>query len=496
MGKYGLRFVMIAIACMVAATFACADAYVTVMHFNDIHGHLQAKDSDAGIVGGMARIATSADGVRDWNDAHGVTTLFLEAGDILQGTPLSTVYKGEPDFKCLNLMELDAMCSGNHEFDFGQANFITLRDMADFPILSANIVYEESGERYTPPFMLFTLADGTKGAIIGLTAETTPVQTAPKNVEGLRFTGAIGEAKQLVEQLRGQADFIVALTHIGFSEDKELARRVPDIDLIIGGHSHTQLDEPVLVGRTLICQAGNYGEYLGQVDMLVRNGDIVKHRGFLRPMDKSIKPDAEVQAVIDSYAGKLDERFGEVVAQTTVKLGAEKTETRLRETNLGNLICDIIRDYAKADVALWNAGGIRASVEPGPVTIGDVVSILPFGNIVATKELTGAELREVLAYNAAQERPWGGFLQVSGLTMEIEGDRLANVTVGGAPLDDAKTYVVAMSEFMLDGGDGYAMLKEGADPVYLGFSENHVVLEGLRERGTVSPQVEGRIVIR
>ncbi len=157
---------------------------------------------------------------------------------------------------------------------------------------------------------------------------------------------------------------------------------------------------------------------------------------------------------------------------------------------------DIIRDYARADVCLWNAGGIRSSIEAGPITFGDILTVVPFGNIIATKPVSGEQLRQVLEFNAAQTRPFGGFLQVSGLTMEIEGNRLGKVMVGDRPLDPSATYLMATSEFMLAGGDGYAMLMEGAEPTYLGYSESAVVLEGLRTMGTVSPKVEGRIVIK
>ncbi len=493
MGKVGLRVTVLLVVAAISLSVALGDCYVTVLHFNDSHGHLQANRDDEG---GMARIATLADEVREWNDAHGNTTLLLSAGDILQGTPLSTVYMGEPDVKCLNLMDLDAMCIGNHEFDFGQDNYRKLVALAEFPILSANIYVEASNERFAEPWVFFELADGTKAAAFGLTTPETAVQTSPKNVVGLKFTDPVAEAKQLVAQLLKQAGFIIAVTHLGYEADLELAKAVPDIDLIIGGHTHTTVEPPTAVGKTLVCQAQSYGLHLGQVDMLIAGGDIVKYRGFLRPINEKIAPDPEVQGVVDKYAGELEERLSEVVATATVPLDGEREHIRAQETNLGNLVCDIIREYAKADVCVWNGGGIRASIAAGPITVGDILTVLPFGNIVANKQVTGAELRKVLEFNAAQPRPFGGFLQVSGLTMEINGSSLGKVTVAGRPLDPAKTYTLAASEFMLAGGDGYAMLTSGAEPTYLGYSESAVVLEALHAMGTVSPAVEGRIVIR
>ncbi len=496
MNTRGFRTILTLCAIVLAAGMAMSDCYVTVLHFNDFHGHLQSKETDGKAEGGIARMATMVDQVREYNDAHGVTTLFFEAGDILQGTPLSTVYKGEPDVKCLNLMGLDAMCIGNHEFDFGQDVYEKMVALAEFPILSANIYYTNTGQRFTDAITYFTLADGTKGAAFGLTTPETAVQTSPKNVIGLRFTDPVEEARKVLGEVRGKADFTIAITHLGYEDDLKLGEAVDGLDLIIGGHSHTEVQPPTKAGDTLVCQAQSYGLFLGQVDMLVSKGDIVKYRGFLRPVDERSRPKPEVQAIVDKYAGELEERLAEVVATTTVDLDGIREHIRASETNLGNLVCDLIRDYAQADVCLWNGGGIRASIDAGSITVGDILTVLPFGNIVANKQVTGAELRKVLEFNAAQPRPFGGFTQVSGVTMEIIGDKLGKVTVGGQPLDDAKTYTLAASEFMLAGGDGYSMLTEGSEPVYLGYSESAIVLEALRELGTVSPAVEGRIIIK
>jgi len=276
MGKQALRSIVIALAILVSLSVALGDCYLTVLHFNDFHGYLQPKEKGDGSVGGIARIATLADETREWNDAHGVTTLLLEAGDILQGTPLSTVYQGEPDVKCLNEMGLDAMCIGNHEFDFGQDNFQKLAALAKFPILAANIYVEKTGQRLVAPFAFFDLADGTKAAAFGLTTPETVVQTSPKNVADLRFTDPFAEAKAVVAELLKQTGFVIAVTHLGHEEDLKLAAAVPDIDLIIGGHSHTKVEPPVRVGKTIVCQAESYGLYLGQVDMFVSHGDVVR----------------------------------------------------------------------------------------------------------------------------------------------------------------------------------------------------------------------------
>ena len=473
-----------------------ADSYVTILHFNDYHGYLQPVEVEGKSVGGLARLATAVREVRAWNDPRGNLTLLLVAGDILQGTPFSMAYKGEPDVLGLNLMGVDAMALGNHEFDFGQNNLHRLMELAQFPILSANIYVRETGERLADAFVRFTLPDGTPGAIFALTSDETPVETMPVNVEGLQFTSPYEEARKVLDEIGDTAQFLIAVTHIGHAEDLELARMFPQLDVIIGAHSHTVVEPPVRVGKTLVCQAGSYGRYLGQLDMLVRDGDVAKHRGFLRRMDGRVAPAPDVQAIVDEYASKLEEQLREVVAHAEVLLDGERDEIRSRETNLGNLVTDLYREYTRADVALVNSGGIRSSIAAGPITVGDVLQVAPFSNLIAIKQVTGAQLRRALEFAAGLERPHGGFPQVSGMALVIDGDRLAGVTVGGEPLDDEKTYTLAAPEFLLAGGDGYHMLAEGAPPVYLGFTDNTILIQMLRLKRNVSPQVEGRIVIR
>lgn len=487
----------LALALLVTALPATlADSYVTILHFNDYHGYLMPVEVDGKSVGGLARLATAVREVRAWNDPRGNTTLLLVAGDILQGTPFSMAYKGEPDVLGLNLMGVDAMAVGNHEFDFGQDNLHKLMELARFPIISANIYVRETSERLADAFVRFTLPDGTPGAIFGLTSEDTPVETMPVNVVGLEFTSPYEEARKVLDEIGDTAQLLIAVTHIGHEEDLELARMFPQLDVIIGAHTHTVVETPVRVGKTLVCQAGSYGRYLGQLDMLVRDGDVAKHRGFLRRMDARVALDPAVQAVADEYASRLEEQLREVVAHAEAHLDGERDDVRSRETNLGNLVTDLYREYTRADVALVNSGGIRSSIAAGPITVGDVLQVAPFSNLIAVKEVTGAQLRRALEFAARIERPHGGFPQVSGMSIVIEGDRLVEVTVGGEPLDDEKTYTLAAPEFLLAGGDGYHMLTEGAPPVYLGFTDNTILMQMLRLKRTVNPQVEGRIVIR
>jgi 5'-nucleotidase/UDP-sugar diphosphatase len=486
-------FAMVAVALLLAGV--AQPQYVTVLHFNDFHGQLLPLPvKDDGEVGGISRIATLVEQTRAWNEPHHVFTLLLEAGDILQGTPLSTVFHGEPDFECLNMMGVNVMVVGNHEFDFGQENLRARMAQAHFPVISANVRYADTKRPLAPPTVAFEL-DGVKALVFGLTSKDTPIESAAKNVTGLEFLDPVEVARRIVEANRDEYPILIALTHIGLDEDIALAKAVPGIDIIIGAHSHDVVREPMRVGDTLICQAGSKGAYLGQLDAFFANGDVAKYRGFLRPVDSTVEPDAAVEAVVQRYANQLSGKLKRVIADSKGPLNGDRDTLRSRETNLGDLLADICRRFGQADVALVNGGGIRNSIDAGPVTVEEVMLVLPYGNQLATVELTGEVLLEALRHDAALPRPDGGFLQVSGLSMTVRGSDVEDVKVGGEPLDSQKTYKVILPDFLLTGGNGFSMFAKGSDPRFLGTTMEAVVIEALEAMKTIDQQADGRLVV-
>jgi 2',3'-cyclic-nucleotide 2'-phosphodiesterase (5'-nucleotidase family) len=476
---------------------AWAGQYVTLLHFNDFHGHLlpEKPDQAGHSIGGLARMATMVQQTRRWNDAHHVPTLLLEAGDILQGTPLSTVYKGEPDFTCLNMMGVDFMTLGNHEFDFGMPNLLLRMEQAAFPVRSANVLRE--GKMLTGTGIMLKRVGEETAAIVGLTTPDTKIESARENVADLEFTDAAQTMRREIGRLPAHVKLIIAVTHLGQPADVQLARDVPEIDVIIGGHSHDKIEPPRQVGQTIICQAGSYGYYLGQLDAYVEDGQIVKHRGFLRPVNETVPERPDVAAVIEQYADKLEQRMSQVVGQAAVRLEGQRELVRSEETNLGNLVADAMRERAQADMAFVNGGGIRASIDAGPITLGELLTVLPFNNELVTMELTGAQVRQVLNQNAAasMNADNGGFLQVSGISFTMRGTSVSDVQVGDSPLQADKTYKVATVDFLATGGNGYTAFLQGQDVRKVGALVSALVLEYLAAHEPVSPQVEGRIRI-
>lgn len=474
---------------------------LTILHFNDIHGHLEAWKPDSKsdeTVGGIARIATLVDRIRRENRRAGRATILLEAGDVLQGTPMSAIFQGEPDIAAFNMLGVDAMALGNHEFDFGVANLQKLVAAARFPVLGANVFTAERRPIARAATVL-TPAPGLRVGVIGLTTAETPQTTFPTNVEGLTFDDPVATARHAVPVLEEQCDLVVALTHIGVAEDRRLAREVPGVDVIVGGHNHLAIPTPERVGETVIAQAQDNGRYLGRLDLTIVDGRVTAAEGKLIPIDASIPEKPAVARLVAGYARQLDAKLKVTVGRSSVLLDGERANVRTRETTLGNFVADLVREAAHTDVALLNAGSLRASIGAGTVTFGDVLTALPFNNSIVAVKVPGRAIREALDHAAAQdpkELP-GSFLQVSGIAFAIEKGRATDVRVGGEPLDETKVYSLAVPDFLLLGGDGYTMLAPAVtERVDTGIVLNGLVVDFFRKGGEASPRIERRITRR
>ncbi|MGI5816874.1 MAG: bifunctional metallophosphatase/5'-nucleotidase [Armatimonadota bacterium] len=484
-----------ALILMLTCAVWAAPQSVTILHFNDFHGNVVTPEGE-GALGGIARIAGAIEQIRAENAQAGATTLVLIAGDVLQGTPLSTVFHGEADVAALNHMGISAMAVGNHEFDYGMPNLHRLIEMANFPVLSANIRRKVDGTLVFGGTERFMAGDEMI-VVMGLTTPETRVTTMPSNVENLDFEDPAETARTLADRITRTRDrVVVALTHLGHEEDVQLAKDVPALDVVVGGHSHTMIEEAVRAGNALVVQAKGYGEYLGRLDLVIEGGKVLSHQYALIPMDESVPEDARVAAVVTEYQNKLDDAIKRVVGFAEVPLNGNREDVRSGETNLGNAITDAMRLVSGAPIALHNGGGIRSSIDQGPITLEEVLQVLPFGNEVATLELTGAQLRQILQRSIAEPRPFGGFLHVSGLKIVAEGGVLTEVMVGDEPLDDGRAYTVATNAFLMEGGDGYETFTEGAKQYYVGTKLDTSFVQYLTKHGSISPEVEGRITIR
>ena len=499
----GMRLRLLAAAGLVLAVLlvpspssrAQTGTSLTILHINDLHGWVLPHPAGEGRVteaGGLARMAALVK-----RSSHG-PSLFVAAGDLMQGTNLSNFSRGKAVIEALSLMGLDASAVGNHDFDYGLDVLRRRASEATFPFLAANV--EGAGAEFLSPWTV-RRAGPLRVALFGLTTVETPVMTHPDNVRGLTFLSPEETARRLVPDLRRRADLVVCLSHLGLEEDRRLAAAVPGIDVIVGGHTHTMLESPLRVGSTLIVQAWERGDVLGVLELEVHDGRVSSSRGRLLPVVASAGEERETATLLERYRRESEGRLGEMIGRARVDLVGRREMIRAGETNLGSLVADAVREAVAADAAIVNAGAIRADVPAGEVTAAHLYNVLPFDTYIVSYVLMGSEVWELLEDGlVGLERMGGGFPQVSGMSYSFDasapaGSRLREVRIGGDVLRDGKIYVVALNDFLAAGGDGYRGLG-GRSPVISrpGYFLRDALADYWKARGELSPGVRGRIV--
>ncbi|MEW6079483.1 MAG: 5'-nucleotidase C-terminal domain-containing protein [Thermodesulfobacteriota bacterium] len=475
---------------------------LTVLFFNDLHGHLkpfEVKDEQGGIIetGGIARMAYLVRGIREENNRNHVRTIVLVAGDILQGTPMSTVFRGEPDIKCLNAMGVDAAAVGNHEFDFGLDNFLSLKKQAGFPFLSANIVEKNGGRLLCDPYLAIDLNEAVSVTIIGVTTRELLTTTKDTNVATLDVLDSVGAVRQAYEAVKSRGP-VILLSHSRHQTDREIAAAIPGLAAIIGGHDQILLSPYRLVGNVPVLQAFEKGRYLGRIDLEI--DPVTKMARLIRnsyiPIVAGMPGDAGIADIVAAYDRRLGDQYKEVIGRADTFLDGERERIRCEETALGNFVTDVMAAYTGADIALINAGALRASIKQGPVTVEDVFKAMPYANELLVTGLTGREIEEMLkrSVSGAREEEDGGFLQVSGIYFDVRGRQVGNVRVGRdrQPMDAEARYTVAVPDFLSTGGDGYAMLK-GKSYINTGLPLRELLVDTIRKQGVIAAGEEGRI---
>jgi 2',3'-cyclic-nucleotide 2'-phosphodiesterase (5'-nucleotidase family) len=473
---------------------------IAVLHVNDTHGHIVPRVDPAvdrtDPVGGAATLAAMIETERGKNPEG---TVLLSGGDMFQGTPVSDVLRGKPVIEIMNLLRFDAMAVGNHEFDWGMKVLEEMIGASDFPFLSANIV-DGKGEGIpgVKPWILLE-RKGLKIAVIGLTTPDTPWIAMPKHVEGLAFLEPEKVLPGLLKEVRAKgAAFVIVLSHLGVDRDRKLAAAVPGIPLIVGGHSHKAVEPPLSVGGTLIVQAKGYGDYLGVLRLRVEKDtgrvlDWTKTEELKTVRSGPGDPlDGKVANVVASFMDGVKETFGAVVGSTRTAL----TTGRRGESLLGDLVCDAMRDALGAAAAFYNAGGIRADLSPGAITLGDVYDAFPFDNVLVAMDLTGADLMEALEQSAGMDY---GILQLSGMKVRFamgkpKGARVSEAFIGGKPLDGAATYRVVVQDFLAGGGDHFRSFRNGKNVVH-GELVRDAVVSYVKKRTPLDVRLDGRIEI-
>lgn len=506
---------------------ASADYALTILHTNDFHARFeQISKYDSGCgsddaaegkcFGGSARLVTAIADAR----ARSNNSILVDGGDQFQGTLFYTYYKGALAAEMMNKMGYTAMTVGNHEFDDGPEVLRGFMDAVNFPVLMSNA--DVSAE----PLLAEKLAKsvvieqgGEKLGLIGLTPQDTDELASPG--PNVTFTDPIAAVQGEVDRLTAEGvNKIIVLSHSGYVVDQRVAAGTTGVDVIVGGHSNTLLSNtsdraagpyPTMVGDTAIVQAYAYGKFLGELNVTFNDvGEIVEASGEPLVMDASVVPDEATAERIAEAAMPLDEIRNRVVADTGQPIGGERDVCRAMVCEMGVLIAEAMLDRVKdqgVQIAIQNGGGIRASIDAGPVTMGEVLTVLPFQNTLSTFEVTGATVVEALENGVSQiEEGAGRFPQVAGLKYTVDpamtamDGRISDVMVqtadGFVPIDPATTYKLVSNNYVRNGGDGYDMFKSAANAYDFGPDLADVTAEYIAVNAPYAPFTDDRITIK
>ena len=509
---------------------AFADYELNILHINDLHSRIESinkfdstcsaeEEGKNECFGGVARLKTAIDEKRA--ALSGKNLLLLNAGDNFQGSLFFTTYKGIAEAEFLNLLKFDAMTIGNHEFDEGEDGLVGFLDKVTFPVLSSNVLpgYKSKlGDKIKPSLVLDV--GGQKIGIVGAVANDTPELSSVG--DDILIGQDVDTISTAVQDLKKQGvNKIIALTHVGYPRDLAAIAKIPDVDVVVGGHSHSLLsntDEkaegpyPTMVDnpggyKVPVVQAGSYSKYLG--DLVVTfddNGVVTAAKGDPILMDSAVKPDPTVLTRIAELAKPIDELRKKVIGKSEAAIDGDRKVCRVQECSMGDLVADAMLDRVKGQgvtIAIVNGGGLRASIDAGDVTMGEVITVLPFQNTLSTFQVKGAAITEALENGLSQIEEGGGrFPQVAGLKFSFDkskpvGSRLVSVETkeGDAfvPLDPNKTYSLVSNNFMRAGGDGYSVFKKAENAYDYGPGLEIVLADYLAAHQPYKPMTDGRI---
>lgn len=453
---------------------------IKIFHTNDVHSRYDAAIAEDGTLEsfGYARLKT----LIQQNKNPGEQVLLLDAGDVYHGQPFATLNRGDSIAQLMRAVGYDAVTPGNHDFNYGFTRTPELARRSYVDLLAANVkrANDQSPSGFKD-YKIYEYGD-VKVGVFGLCTPETRYKTNPDNVRTLRFLDPSETAESMVEQLREneKVDVVVCLAHLGNDIDSkgnrsiDVAANVDGIDLIIDGHSHSEADTYTPVNDTVITSAGQYLENVGMATITVdANKNVEVETQNIKASDYNadkLAPNAGVQAVIETIKEEQEPILNEIVTSTPILLNGERADCRTSETNLARLITSSMINETGADVALTNGGGIRASIEQGPISVGDIQTVLPFGNYIVTVSLTGEQLKQAIenglpGVDGEGLEVIGKKIQVAGIQVTYDpakpaGSRIVSITKDGKEIEDNATFVVATNDFMQTGGDEYTSLHQ------------------------------------
>lgn len=499
--------VWIAVLSLAVVVYSCdepgKERELILLHTNDSHGSIVPVDS----MGGMAERATFIREIREKNK-H---VLFVDAGDFNTGQAASNMADAHPDIAAYNYMGYDAVTVGNHEFDKPLEVLLKQMEWADFPFVVSNI--RQKGKILGQEYLIKEIG-GIKVGVFGIT--TVHTRHISVCADKLDFEEEIHTAARMVKVLRGQgADVVIGLVHLGFTEttpdyvtSRKLASQVDGIDILVDGHSHSYIEKPEWVNRTWIVTANQSGRYVGMGKLRVKGHRLT---GFdWKPVPiKGYAPDTMLWRQLEPYIEVAHSDLQTVVGLATKEFALyerDENVARYRESSLGNLVADALKWKAteglhlKADFGLVNSGGIRAGLPAGGITREEVLSVLPFANVLEVIGMSGADVRRLFTFIASVTPGNGAFAQVSG-DVHVVYDRQARqvkaLSIGGKPVVDTMIYYMATCDYVAAGKDGYE-----AGLGNITYRENtsrllsDVLADYIQMKGRITPYTDGRIEVK
>ena len=427
---------------------------LTLLHSNDLHGDFMSEKTDKKLVGGVSRLSGYINKVKNTEK----NVLYCIAGDMFRGSIIDSEYQGISTIEIMNMLSPDVVTIGNHETDYGLAHLLFLEKCARFPIINANIFIKTNKARLFNPYKIIEI-DGMKILFIGIVTEEV---LANAKTEGLIGTFVdVEEAAKEVEHICNtynaiDIDFTILLTHIGFEEDQKLAsllNKACGVDVIIGGHSHTLIEKPAIVNDILIVQAGMGTDQIGRFDIEIdtKNNCIHKWKWKCIPINSRTCPkDKTIEDLISKYKNQTDQKYGRIIT----RLNRELTyPDRYRETQLGNLFSDILKESLGLDIMLLGSGSIRKEKLGPIVTLQDLMEIFPYDDAIYLIHVTGKQLKKMLKYMLRDEAFEGEhteFYQLSsGLYVEYSKNKkeFIKITLNNQDIDDKRIYTVGLQNY-------------------------------------------------
>lgn len=480
---------------------------LTILHSNDMHGDFTAQNIDEALVGGVSLLSGYVDKVR----REERNTLYCIAGDMFRGSVIDSEFKGLSTIEIMNAIAPDVVTLGNHETDYGISHLLFLEKCAKFPIINANLYIKSNFARLFKPHIVIEI-DGMKILFIGILTEEVMAQAKNEAIIG-SFVDIHDAAKEVGRICNAynatDIDFTVLLTHIGFEEDKKLAEQLDPawgVDIIIGGHSHTFIEKPEIVNGIAIVQAGTGTDQIGRFDVVVDtyNNNIESYQWQAVPINNETCPkDPDIERILGSYKAETDKKYGRTITRFRRQLTHPE---RTRETELGGLLSDALKDSLGLDIMLLGSGSVRNQYMGPLVVYQDLVECFPYDDSLHMVTVTGGQLKRMLLF-MLRDGVWKGehceFYQLSkGLkvTYDIPNSTMTEFTFEGEPIDEDRLFTVGLQKFHFSNfseffGVPFAEVEGNKPAIIIATSTRDVLEEYLTEHQHLDREIDGRLTL-